>query len=62
MRVQGSDVAPRSVYHAMLSFAAAQGIRPMIKEFPMNEEGITQAFDAIDAGTLRYRAVLVAQD
>jgi D-arabinose 1-dehydrogenase-like Zn-dependent alcohol dehydrogenase len=62
IRIQGSDVAPRSVYHTMLAFAAAQGIKPMIKTFPMTADGITQAFDELEAGTLRYRAVLVAEN
>ncbi|KZV69278.1 GroES-like protein [Peniophora sp. CONT] len=61
MRVQGSCVAPRSVYHKVISFSAAQGIKPMVEEFPMTEEGIEAAFDALNKGILRYRAVLVAQ-
>ncbi|KAI0032511.1 chaperonin 10-like protein [Vararia minispora EC-137] len=62
MRIQGSDVAPRSVYHALLDFAAAQGIKPMVKQFPLTKDGIEKAFAAIEDGSLRYRAVLVAQD
>ena len=61
LRVQGSCVAPRSVYHKMARFSAAQGIKPMVEEFPMTEKGIENAFEALAKGTLRYRAVLVAQ-
>jgi D-arabinose 1-dehydrogenase-like Zn-dependent alcohol dehydrogenase len=31
----------------------------MIEEFPMSADGITEAFDRLDNGKLRYRAVLV---
>jgi D-arabinose 1-dehydrogenase-like Zn-dependent alcohol dehydrogenase len=44
--------------NAMLEFAARHNIQAMIEEFPMTEEGITEAFDKLDAGKLRYRAVL----
>lgn len=42
----------------MLEFAARHNIQAQIEEFPMTEEGITEAFDKLDAGKLRYRAVL----
>jgi D-arabinose 1-dehydrogenase-like Zn-dependent alcohol dehydrogenase len=42
----------------MLEFAARQKVEAMIEEFPMTEEGITEAFARLDAGKLRYRAVL----
>ena len=42
----------------MLEFAARHQIHAMIEEFPMTEEGITEAFDRMDSGKLRYRAVL----
>ena len=61
LRVQGSCVAPRSVYHRMAKSSAAHGIKPMVEEFPMTEEGIEAAFEALGKGSLRYRAVLVAQ-
>jgi D-arabinose 1-dehydrogenase-like Zn-dependent alcohol dehydrogenase len=62
LRVLGSAVAPRLVYRRMLDFVAHHKIRPMINEFPMTTEGIEQAFEALDKGKLRYRAVLVAPD
>ncbi|KIY51716.1 GroES-like protein [Fistulina hepatica ATCC 64428] len=61
LTVQGSVVAPRWVFRKMLDFVAQHGIKPMIQEFPMTEAGIEQAFAALEAGTLRYRAVLVGQ-
>ncbi|KAI0030878.1 chaperonin 10-like protein [Vararia minispora EC-137] len=62
MRVQGSNVAPRSVYAPLLSFAATHNVKPIVQEFPMTQKGLSDAFAALDAGTVRYRAVLVAQD
>lgn len=43
----------------MLDFAARHGIKSIVEELPMTVEGITEAFDKLDAGKLRYRAVLV---
>jgi len=43
----------------MLEFAARHQIQAMIEEFPMSADGITEAFDRLDNGKLRYRAVLV---
>jgi len=45
----------------MLEFAARHGIRPMIEEFPMTVEGITEAMGKLEGGKLRYRAVLKVQ-
>ena len=61
-RIQGSVVAPRAIHDKMLEFAAVHKIRPLIEEFPLNEEGIEKAFEHLDHGEMRYRGVLVAQD
>ena len=45
----------------MLDFAAKHNIRPWIEEFPMNEGGLNQAFDRLEKGQIRYRAVAVAR-
>jgi D-arabinose 1-dehydrogenase-like Zn-dependent alcohol dehydrogenase len=44
----------------MLHFAADHGVRPIIEQFPMTEEGIAQAVDKLSTGQIRYRGVLTA--
>jgi D-arabinose 1-dehydrogenase-like Zn-dependent alcohol dehydrogenase len=44
----------------MLAFAAKENVRPIIEEFPMNEDGAAQAIDKLVSGKIRYRGVLVA--
>ncbi len=61
LRVQGSLVAPRQVLREMLEFAAKHGIKPIIEEFPMTVEGITESMKRLEDGKMRYRGVLVAQ-
>jgi alcohol dehydrogenase (NADP+) len=41
-----------------LIFAAKHGIKPWIQEFPMTADGLTKALEALDAGKIKYRAVL----
>ena len=45
----------------MLDFAARNGVKPMINEFPLTVKGIEEAFDALDSGKMRYRGVLKVQ-
>lgn len=59
--VQGSLVATRAVHREMLAFAATHGVRPVIETFPMTVEGIREALDKLQKGTIKYRAVLVPQ-
>ncbi|RKK91728.1 hypothetical protein BFJ68_g16113 [Fusarium oxysporum] len=59
LRVQGSMVAPRAVQKKMLEFAARNGVKPIVQAFPMTEKGITQAFEALGNGKMRYRGVLI---
>jgi len=61
LRVQGSLVAPRQVHRQMIEFADLHGIKPIVEEFPMTVEGITEAMDRLNAGKMRYRGVLIAQ-
>ena len=42
----------------MLKFAARHKIKPIIEEFPMTVEGINAAYDKLENGTIRYRAVM----
>ncbi|EGN98661.1 hypothetical protein SERLA73DRAFT_181234 [Serpula lacrymans var. lacrymans S7.3] len=61
LRIQGSLVCSRGVHSKMLEFAATQGIKPFVETFDMSVEGIEQAFERMEQGKLRYRAVLVAK-
>ena len=44
----------------MLAFAAEHGVRPIIEQFPMTEEGAAQAIEKLVTGKIRYRGVLAA--
>ncbi|KIY66921.1 NADP-dependent alcohol dehydrogenase [Cylindrobasidium torrendii FP15055 ss-10] len=59
--VIGSNLASRKTHMEMLEFCAHNKIAPMIEEFPMTKEGITEAVQKLEAGKMRYRGVLVAQ-
>jgi D-arabinose 1-dehydrogenase-like Zn-dependent alcohol dehydrogenase len=59
--VQGSLVAARSVHRHMLEFAALHGIKPILMQFPLNEEGIEDAMATLRDGKMRYRGVLIPQ-
>jgi D-arabinose 1-dehydrogenase-like Zn-dependent alcohol dehydrogenase len=61
LKVQGSLVAPRQLQGEMLEFAARHGIRPIVEEFPLKEEGIMECIERLEEGKIRYRGVLVAQ-
>ncbi|KAL1310478.1 hypothetical protein AAFC00_000768 [Neodothiora populina] len=58
LTVQGSIVATRFIQQRMLDFAALHKIYPMTVHYKMNEEGIQKAMDDLEAGKVRYRAVL----
>ncbi|KAE9366654.1 GroES-like protein [Stipitochalara longipes BDJ] len=60
--VRTNLVASRGVHGDMLEFAARHKIRPMIETFPLSEEGLGRAVEKLKAGSVRYRAVLVAED
>ncbi|KAF2203165.1 GroES-like protein [Delitschia confertaspora ATCC 74209] len=62
IRVQGSIVAPRNIHKQMLQFAALHQIKPVIMEFPLNQEGITKAMTTLNEGNMRYRGVLVPEN
>ena len=61
LKVQGSLVATREVHAQMLEFAARHGIKPMIEEVPMTEDGINHAVERLKKGDVRYRFVAVSQ-
>lgn len=62
LSIQGSLVAARQVHRDMLEFAAYHNIKPMIESFPMTVQGITEAFDRLRDGKMRYRGVLIAPE
>lgn len=59
-RIQGSMVAARQMHRDMLQFAAFHGIKAIIQSFPLSRDGITKAFETLEAGKMRYRGVLAA--
>lgn len=61
LSVQGSLVAARQVHRDMLAFAAHHQIKPIIEKFPMTVEGIEESMQKLEAGNMRYRAVLVVE-
>ena len=54
-------MATRQVHKEMLAFAAHHSIRPIIEQFPMTVQGITESMKKLDDGKMRYRGVVVAQ-
>lgn len=61
IRIQGSVVGSRHLHRDMLEFAASQNVRPITQTFPLNKQGIDEAFKTLEDGKMRYRGVLVAQ-
>jgi D-arabinose 1-dehydrogenase-like Zn-dependent alcohol dehydrogenase len=61
LKIQGSLVAARQVHREMLAFAAHHQIRPIIEQFPMTVDGITEGMKKLENGLMRYRGVVVAQ-
>lgn len=59
--VHSNLVASRGVHNDMLQFAARHKIRPTIETFKMSEEGLGEAVSKLKAGSVRYRAVLIAE-
>jgi D-arabinose 1-dehydrogenase-like Zn-dependent alcohol dehydrogenase len=60
LKIQGSLVAAREIHREMLEFAATHSIKPIIQTFPLNQEGVRDAFQRLEEGKMRYRGVLVA--
>lgn len=61
-RIISSTEASRKSYIEMLRFVARHGIKPWVQTFAMTEEGVADAFKRLEAGEMRYRGVLVAQE
>jgi D-arabinose 1-dehydrogenase-like Zn-dependent alcohol dehydrogenase len=56
--VHGCLTATPEEIDYMLEFAAEKGVRPIVEEFPMTEEGAAQAIDKLVTGKIRYRGIL----
>ncbi|KAF2095085.1 GroES-like protein [Rhizodiscina lignyota] len=56
--ISPSLVADRKTHRDMLNFAAVHQIHPVIEQFPLTVEGLTEAVKKMESGHLRYRAVL----
>jgi D-arabinose 1-dehydrogenase-like Zn-dependent alcohol dehydrogenase len=50
-----------AAYDKLLAFAALHNIKPVSEKFPLTGEGIEDALDKLEKGTIRYRGVLVAE-
>ncbi|TVY71367.1 alcohol dehydrogenase [Lachnellula suecica] len=61
-QLKSTIVGSRAVHKDMLAFAAHHNIKPTIEKFELSEEGLTQAVDKMQNGSLRYRAVLVRSE
>ena len=58
--MHGCLTATPEEFRYMLEFAAEKGVRPIVEEFPMTEEGAAQAIDKLVTGKIRYRGILTA--
>ena len=61
VNIQGSAVAPRAQLRKMLKFVVDHDIKPAIMTWPLNKQGIEDAFETLKEGRMRYRGVLVAE-
>jgi D-arabinose 1-dehydrogenase-like Zn-dependent alcohol dehydrogenase len=58
LSIHGSCSSTPDEVQTMLRFAVKHDIKPSIERFPMTVEGITNAFERLESGKLRYRGVL----
>jgi D-arabinose 1-dehydrogenase-like Zn-dependent alcohol dehydrogenase len=62
LSIYGSVVAPRHCCKEMLEFVTRNHVKPIVRTFPLNVDGITEAMHILRQGKIRYRAVLVPQE
>jgi D-arabinose 1-dehydrogenase-like Zn-dependent alcohol dehydrogenase len=58
LSIHGSCSSSPEEVDKMLQFIIAHGIKPVVQRFPMSVPGITDAFEKLESGSIRYRAVL----
>ena len=56
--VHGCLAATPDQINQMLAFAADKGVKPIVEEFPMTEEGVAEAIGKLVSGKMRYRGIL----
>ena len=61
LTIQGSVVASRYIHQRMLDFAALHKIAPVTQTWPMTEQGITEAMEALEKGNVHFRGVLIPE-
>ncbi|GAQ44827.1 NAD(P)-dependent alcohol dehydrogenase [Aspergillus tubingensis] len=63
LRIQGSLVASRGDLAKMLQFCADKGVRPATSNFSLTStEEVNQAMESLQRNTVRYKALLVADE
>lgn len=60
LQMVGSCTSTPIGVEKMLHFAAVNGIKPVIEEYPMSVKGIEDAIQRLRSGEVRYRGVLKA--
>lgn len=60
LSIHGSCSSTPDEVQTMLRFVVKHDIKPSIERFPMTVEGITNAFERLEGGKIRYRGVLEA--
>jgi D-arabinose 1-dehydrogenase-like Zn-dependent alcohol dehydrogenase len=58
LSIHGSCSSTPDEVQTMLQFAVKHNIKPSVELFPMTVEGISNAFERLEKGKLRYRGVL----
>lgn len=58
LSIHGSCSSTMTQLRAMMDFVALHQIKTVVEEFPFSQAGVSEAFERLKAGTLRYRAVL----
>jgi D-arabinose 1-dehydrogenase-like Zn-dependent alcohol dehydrogenase len=58
LSIHGSCSSTMAEVEKMMDFVVSHRIKPAIEKFPFSVDGINKAFDKLDRGTIRYRAVL----
>lgn len=61
LKITGSLVGKRYTHRKMLEFISRTGVRAIIEELPMTEDGLNTAVERLDKGDVRYRFVLKSQ-
>lgn len=58
LSIHGSCSSSLEEIEKMLQFIVDHKIKPKIEKFPLSAKGITEAFQKLEDGSIRYRGVL----